>query len=292
MKKLFALALTLTAAFTLAACDTDDSEFAANPDIVGIEGGAGIMTSAENAIEDYGLEMDLLTSSEVAMVSALESAIQDEEWVVVTGWVPHFKFSQFDLKFLEDPEGSFGAEEDIVPVGRDGLTDDHPDVVALLDNMYFDDDTFGALIEAFNEADDDDSDYDAAFAWYEDNEDTWSDWIPADADGDGEEIQVGYVAWEDGITISHALQVLLEEEMNYDVELTQADAGPVFQDLANGNIDVMPHAWLPHTHSQYSDSYADDWEEYAPSYEGARIGLVVPTYVDIDSIEELNDYFE
>lgn len=291
MKKLFALALTLTAAFTLAACEGDDGEFADNPDIVGIEGGAGIMAAANNALEDYDLEMDLLTSSEVAMVTTLESAIENEEWVVVTGWVPHFKFSQFDLKFLDDPEGTFGAAENIVPVGRTGLTDEHPDVVELLNNVYFTDEDFGNLIGAFNAADDDDTNYDAAYAWYQEF-DVWEDWIPTGADGEGEEIRIGYVAWEDGITQAHALQVLLEEEMGYEVELVQADAGPVFQDLANGNIDIMPHSWLPHTHSNYADQFSDDWEEYAPNYEGARIGLVVPTYVDVDSIDELNNYFE
>ncbi len=292
MKKLLLLALSLTAAFTLAACDGADGEFAENPDIVGIEGGAGIMAAANNALDEYDLEMDLLTSSETAMVSQLGSAIENEEWIVVTGWIPHFKFSEYNLKFLEDPHGTFGAAEDIVPVGRTGLTDDHPDVVELLDNIYFDANTFGDLIAAFIEADQDDSDYDAAYTWYENHSDVWEAWIPEGADGEGAELEVGYVSWEDGITQAHAIKVLLEEEMNYQVNLTMADAGPVFQELANGNLDFMPHAWLPHTHSQYAESFSDDWEEYSPNFEGARIGLVVPEYVTIDSIDELNEYFD
>ena len=155
------------------------ADFSEYDDIVGIEGGAGIMAAANNALEDYDLDMDLLTSSEVAMVSTLGSAIDDEEWVVVTGWVPHFKFSQYDLKFLDDPEGTFGAAEDIVPVGRTGLTDEHPDVVELLNNIYFTDEDFGNLIGAFNDADEDDSEYDAAFSWYE-SYDVWEDWIPSE----------------------------------------------------------------------------------------------------------------
>ncbi len=155
------------------------ADFSEYDDIVGIEGGAGIMAAANNALEDYDLDMDLLTSSEVAMVSTLGSAIDDEEWVVVTGWVPHFKFSQYDLKFLDDPEGTFGAAEDIVPVGRTGLTDEHPDVVELLNNIYFTDEDFGNLIGAFNDADEDDSEYDAAFSWYE-SYDIWEDWIPSE----------------------------------------------------------------------------------------------------------------
>ena len=155
------------------------ADFSEYDDIVGIEGGAGIMAAANNALEDYDLDMDLLTSSEVAMVSTLGSAIDDEEWVVVTGWVPHFKFSQYDLKFLDDPEETFGAAEDIVPVGRTGLTDEHPDVVELLNNIYFTDEDFGNLIGAFNDADEDDSEYDAAFSWYE-SYDIWEDWIPSE----------------------------------------------------------------------------------------------------------------
>jgi glycine betaine/proline transport system substrate-binding protein len=35
------------------------------------------------------------------MVASLEKAIRDKEWIVVTGWKPHFKWAQHDLKYLK-----------------------------------------------------------------------------------------------------------------------------------------------------------------------------------------------
>jgi glycine betaine/proline transport system substrate-binding protein len=42
-----------------------------------------------------------------AMVASLDKAIRDKEWIVVTGWKPHFKWSQNDLKYLKDPKGVY-----------------------------------------------------------------------------------------------------------------------------------------------------------------------------------------
>jgi ABC-type proline/glycine betaine transport system substrate-binding protein len=41
------------------------------------------------------------------MVASLDKAIRDKEWIVVTGWKPHFKWSQNDLKYLKDPKGVY-----------------------------------------------------------------------------------------------------------------------------------------------------------------------------------------
>src|SRR5690554_1174110 len=74
-------------------------------EIQGIDPGAGIMASARQAIEDYGLEgWELLESSDAAMTAALTSAYEDQEPIIITGWTPHWKFSKFDLKYLDDPQ--------------------------------------------------------------------------------------------------------------------------------------------------------------------------------------------
>ncbi|MFW6298667.1 MAG: glycine betaine ABC transporter substrate-binding protein [Bacillota bacterium] len=296
MKKLLAFALSLTLVFTLAACGGgSDSEFSEYPEIVGIESGAGIMEATDTAIEEYDLNMDLQTSSGPAMVSALGDAIENEEWVVVTGWTPHYKFAEYDLKFLEDPEGVYGEEEDLYTIGRSNLENDHPDLVTFLENFYMEEEELGDLMGDIAENDDDDT-IDIARDWMEDNEDVWEEWIPEGIDGEGTELNIPYVNWAEGVAMTHLVQALLIDEMGYDVEVTQADAGPIFQDVSSaddfGESDFFLDAWFPVTHQSYRDKHEGDFDEIGVNFEGARIGLVVPEYVDIDSIDELNDYLD
>jgi glycine betaine/proline transport system substrate-binding protein len=72
----------------------------------GIGGGAGIHANTVKAIDLYG-DYEQITSSGPAMVASLDKAIRDKEWIVVTGWKPHFKWSQNDLKYLKDPKGVY-----------------------------------------------------------------------------------------------------------------------------------------------------------------------------------------
>jgi len=289
MKKLLALVATLTLVFSLAACGGgDDGEFAENPEIVGIESGAGIMAATNTAIEEYGLEMELLTSSGPAMVAALGDAIENEEWIVVTGWSPHYKFAKYDLKYLEDPEGVYGDIENLHTIARSGLRSDDPDLVTFLENFYMSTDELGGLMGDI--ADSDDDTLAVARAWAADNEDVWSEWMPEGFDGDGATLEVPYVNWAEGVAMTHLVQALLIDEANYSVELTMADAGPIFSGVSDGTKDFFLDAWLPVTHESYEETYGDDYEDLGFNFEGARIGLVVPTYVDIDSIAELNDY--
>jgi glycine betaine/proline transport system substrate-binding protein len=107
-------------------------------EIIGIEPGAGIMKGTEDAIETYDLEYDLLTGSEASMAASLKSAIDDDEWVMVTGWSPHWKFVRWDLKYLDDPENIYGGEEDIVTFTRQGFKEDMPEAYAILERFSWD----------------------------------------------------------------------------------------------------------------------------------------------------------
>jgi glycine betaine/proline transport system substrate-binding protein len=62
---------------------------------------AGLHRNTIKAIDVYDLDYDQVTSSGPAMVASLEKAIRDKEWIVVTGWKPHFKWAQHDLKYLK-----------------------------------------------------------------------------------------------------------------------------------------------------------------------------------------------
>ncbi len=102
-------------------------------------------------------------------------------------------------------------------------------------------------------------------------------------------VKLAYVNWSEGIAMTNLAAVILEDKMDYNVELTMADAAPVFTSIASGNTDAFLDVWLPVTHNSYIEKYGDDIVDLGVVYENALLGLVVPSYVEINSIEELND---
>ena len=101
-------------------------------------------------------------------------------------------------------------------------------------------------------------------------------------------VKLGYVNWSEGIAMTNLAAAVLEDEMGYKVELTMADVAPVFTSVASGNTDAFMDVWLPVTHEDYMKEYGDKLDDLGVSYENALIGLAVPSYVSINSIEELN----
>ena len=99
-------------------------------------------------------------------------------------------------------------------------------------------------------------------------------------------ISIAYANWLEGIAMSHLAKVVLEEQ-GYEVELLNADVAPIFASVSRRKADVFMDAWLPVTMKDYMDQYGDQIEFIGEVYDSARVGLVVPQYVSIDSIGEL-----
>lgn len=103
--------------------------------IQGIDAGAGLMKLSEATIKAYGLDYKLLTASDAAMVSSLDRAIQRKQWIVVTTWSPHWMFSQYRLRYLEDPKQTLGGAEEIHALGRKGFSAAFPKAAAFVRNL-------------------------------------------------------------------------------------------------------------------------------------------------------------
>ena len=108
------------------------------------------------------------------MTAALRAAIANEDWIVVTGWAPHWKFADWDLKFLDDPKGVFGGAETINTITRLDFADDNPEIQAFLDNFFMTPEQLGELIGMMNEYGDNDE---AAQAWINANMDVVNGWL-------------------------------------------------------------------------------------------------------------------
>lgn len=142
--------------------------------IIGIEPGAGIMISSEEAIAEYGLDYELMTGSEVSMITTLMDAIDSEEWVVVTGWSPHWKFQRWDLKYLDDPKGVYGDKGDIVTIARTGLDEDAPEAYAILEKFEWTPADMEAVMYDMEQGM---TEEEAAAKWIENNRDQVDMWL-------------------------------------------------------------------------------------------------------------------
>lgn len=100
-------------------------------------------------------------------------------------------------------------------------------------------------------------------------------------------VELGYVNWAEGVAMTNLAKAVLEEKMGYTVEMTEADPGIIFTSLAEGDTDAFLDSWLPVTHKSYMNKYKDKLLDLGTSFKGAKIGLVVPKYVEENTIEEL-----
>ena len=118
--------------------------------IQGIDPGAGLMQLSNKTIDEYGLGgYRLVSASGAAMTAALARAEKREEWIVVTGWTPHWMFGRWDLRFLDDPKGTLGEAQHVDVIARKGFKKDYPEVAAFLSNYKLDlEDLQAAMDEA------------------------------------------------------------------------------------------------------------------------------------------------
>lgn len=142
--------------------------------IVGFDPGAGTMEVTEDLIEAYDLDLELLPSSEPAMVTEIIEAVAEERPIVAPLWSPHRIFSEVDLKYLDDPQEVYGGVEKIHHATRQGFAEDFPEVDSWFKNWKMNDDQVGSLM---SEVDDAEEPIDGARKWVEENEDLINEWI-------------------------------------------------------------------------------------------------------------------
>ncbi len=146
--------------------------------IMGIDPEAGVMMRAREALGVYGLEDDfrVVEADEQRMVEALKSAVQRQEWIVVTGWTPHWVFSRWDLAFLDDPKNVFGDTEAIHTIVREGLADEMPELYGVLDRFFWEVRDMSRLMLWIEQQDGVDP-YGSAQRWIRTNRDRVDAWV-------------------------------------------------------------------------------------------------------------------
>lgn len=145
--------------------------------IIGIDPEAGIMLKTKKAIEEYNLDSFRLTSiSEQNMLNELERAIRYKQWIVVTGWEPHWIFGRWKLKFLDDPKNVYGDSGYIATVVRKGLKEEMPGIYNFLDNFNWQKDDIEQVMMWIHQ-DRGNFPYEKALRWINANESKIQDWL-------------------------------------------------------------------------------------------------------------------
>ena len=158
------------------------SELEANKDrfsseIVGIDAGAGIMKTTDKAIAAYGLDgYTLMTSSSSTMLASLKKAMDKGEWIVITGWTPHWMFDQFDLKFLDDPKKVYGDLEEIHAIAWKGFSEKDPFAAEFFGNIKLTTEELSSFMTAMKDARMDEEEI--ARKWRDEHRQLVDSWIP------------------------------------------------------------------------------------------------------------------
>lgn len=142
--------------------------------IIGIEPGASIMKTTENALEEYKLDLDLVESSDAAMSAELEDYYQNEEPVAVTLWEPHWVFAENDMKFLEDPKNVYGDPDKMYWYSRQGFEEDFPEVTKWFNQWEMSHDELSDLMNVLKDYDRDPEE--GAQEWLDDNQELVEEW--------------------------------------------------------------------------------------------------------------------
>ncbi|MGB7998671.1 MAG: glycine betaine ABC transporter substrate-binding protein, partial [Anaerobacillus sp.] len=132
------------------------------------------MEVTEQLIKDYDLDFELVPSSESAMLAEIKKAVNDKEPIVAPLWSPHWVFSKYDLKFLEDPQNTFGGVEKIHHATRQGFEEDYPKVSEWFKNWKMNNQQIGELIDYVESSEEP---ADGAKKWVEENQDLIDEWV-------------------------------------------------------------------------------------------------------------------
>ena len=119
--------------------------------IIGIEPGAGIMRETGDAIDAYGLKLQLVEGSTAAMTAALKSAVDRKEPIAVTMWEPSWMAQKFDIKFLKDPKGAFPPPQSYYWIGQTGFSEENPEAREAIASVFVPKEEITAINGAVND---------------------------------------------------------------------------------------------------------------------------------------------
>ncbi len=109
----------------------------------------------------------------------------------------------------------------------------------------------------------------------------------SESSGEPKVVKLAYGNWAETIAFTNMVEIILEE-MGYSVEKTMAEVALQYSSVAGSNSDIMVETWMPVTQKAYWDKFHKDFDVLGTWFDQAKIGLVAPSYLEVDSIDQLN----
>ncbi|MFD9440369.1 ABC transporter permease/substrate binding protein [Streptomyces sp. NPDC060006] len=263
--------------------------------ITGIESSAGMMGLLKTKVlKAYGLDKEykVVDSSTPAMLAELKRAYAKKEPFVGTLWSPHWAYSEYKLKKLEDPEGAWGKGDGVHTLSRKGFTEDNPVVGKWLKSFKMTEKQLTSLEAEINKAGKG-AQQEAVRTWLKSNPGVVDKLAPVASSSSGtpaeakRPVDVAWFPWDEDIAVTYLWKDVLARR-GYKLNLKQMDVGPVYTGLATGDIDLNFDAWLPYAQKNYWDKHKDDLRDLGTWYEPTSLEIAVPSYVkDVKSLADL-----
>lgn len=101
-------------------------------------------------------------------------------------------------------------------------------------------------------------------------------------------VSLAYVEWDTEVASTHVVGEVLKD-MGYQVSMTPLDNAIMWESLSKGETDAMVAAWLPRTHGEQYKQYKNKVDDLGENLSGAKLGIAVPSYMNVNSIEDLSN---
>ena len=255
--------------------------------ITGIEAGAGIMSTSQKALSAYGLNKSgwqLQTSSTAIMIAQLAKALKNHQPIIITGWLPHWMFAKYPIKFLDDPKHVYGTSEHEDTITKKGFAKQNPRAQQFLKNFSL---TMNKVQPVLNHINNGQSPKSAASQYIKDNPKQVKGWLKGVPNGGGKKISVARSSYSYETFATYTAEKVLRNK-GYQISDKQLDPGILWSAIASGSIDTCLTVELPITQGIYAKKYQGQFNKVRISLKGTRIGLAVPKYMkNVHSINDL-----
>lgn len=100
-------------------------------------------------------------------------------------------------------------------------------------------------------------------------------------------LKIVHVDWDCAVASSYLAKAVLEDRLGYRVEMLPVSQDVMWASIASGEADAMVAAWLPDTHFDAYAKVKNQVDTLGKLVGETRLGLAVPDYVPLRSIDEL-----